>query len=80
MNFASWSEFFAMGGHGLYVWLAYGSALIVVLSNVLSVRVARRRFFRHARALERRSGNRSEKTTESRAEIRTENRTESLSK
>lgn len=22
--FASWAEFFAMGGHGLYVWLAYG--------------------------------------------------------
>lgn len=23
-HFASWHEFFAMGGHGLYVWLAYG--------------------------------------------------------
>lgn len=22
--FADWSAFFAMGGHGLYVWLAYG--------------------------------------------------------
>jgi heme exporter protein CcmD len=61
-----------MGGHGLYVWLAYGSALIVVLSNVLSVRVARRRFFRQARALERRTENSSENSLE--------NRTESLSK
>ena len=76
MNFASLSEFFAMGGHGLYVWLAYGSALIVVLSNVLSVRVARRRFFRHARALERRADNTTEKTTEK----TTENKTASLSK
>lgn len=23
-HFASWSEFMAMGGHGLYVWLSYG--------------------------------------------------------
>ena len=76
MNFASWTEFFAMGGHGLYVWLAYGSALIVVLSNVLSVRVARRRFFRQARALERRNENR----TENRPENNPEERTESLSK
>jgi len=22
--FSSWADFFAMGGHGLYVWLAYG--------------------------------------------------------
>lgn len=65
MSFASWTEFFAMGGHGLYVWLAYGSAFIVVLSNVLSVRVARRRFFRQARALERRTASRPEKRTES---------------
>ncbi len=55
MSFESWSEFFSMGGHGLYVWLAYGVALIVVLVNVISVRVARRRFFRQARALERRT-------------------------
>jgi len=55
VSFATWSEFIAMGGHGLYVWLAYGVALIVVLFNVFSVRVARRRFFRQARALERRT-------------------------
>ena len=55
MSFDSWSEFIAMGGHGLYVWLAYGAALIVVLFNLFSVRLARRRFFRQARALERRT-------------------------
>ena len=55
MSFDSWSEFFAMGGHGLYVWLAYGAAVIVVLLNVVGVRVARDRFFRQARALERRT-------------------------
>ncbi|TNF87212.1 MAG: heme exporter protein CcmD [Gammaproteobacteria bacterium] len=55
MSFDSWSEFFAMGGHGLYVWLAYGAAVIVVFLNVVGVRVARDRFFRQARALERRT-------------------------
>lgn len=55
MSFDSWAEFFSMGGHGLYVWLAYGATLIVILLNVLTVRVARRRFFRQARALQRRT-------------------------
>jgi heme exporter protein D len=54
MSFGSVGDFLAMGGHGLYVWLAYGSAAVVVAANVLSVRSARRRFFRQARALERR--------------------------
>ena len=47
-------DFLAMGGHGLYVWLAYGAGLLVVLANVVSVRVTWKRFFREARALARR--------------------------
>jgi heme exporter protein D len=54
MSFGSVSEFLAMGGHGLYVWLSYGAALIIVLYNVISVQVRQRRYFRHARDLERR--------------------------
>ncbi len=54
MSFDSLHEFLVMGGHGLYVWLAYGSALLVVLANVVSVRIARKRYFRQARALVRR--------------------------
>ena len=40
------SEFLAMGGHGLYVWLAYGISF-----GVLGVRpiVVRRRFLANAR-------------------------------
>ena len=56
MSFETPADFLAMGGHGLYVWLAYGTTLVVVLANVVSVRIARRRFFRQARALERRKG------------------------
>ena len=54
MSFDSVSDFLAMGGHGLYVWLAYGASIAVVLANVISVRRARQRFFHEARALERR--------------------------
>ncbi len=67
MSFDSWSEFFAMGGHGLYVWLAYGAAIIVVGLNVVGVRVARRRFFRQARALERRQQQTEEQLSKQRA-------------
>ena len=56
MSFGSIEEFLAMGGHGLYVWLSYGAALIIVLYNVVSVRVAERRFFEEARDRERRHG------------------------
>jgi len=31
MNFASFSDFISMGGHGLYVWLCYGVSLVVFL-------------------------------------------------
>lgn len=55
MSFSSFGEFLAMGGHGLYVWLSYGAALIIVLYNVVSVQVRQRRFFRQARDLERRN-------------------------
>ena len=42
MSFDSVPEFFAMGGHGLYVWLCYATSLVVVLVNVLAVRHQRR--------------------------------------
>jgi heme exporter protein D len=54
VSFQTLHEFLVMGGHGPYVWLAYLTTIAVVLANVLSVRFARRRYFRQARALERR--------------------------
>lgn len=41
MHFDSLSDFLAMGGHALYVWLAYGSTVIVLLANVAILRSAR---------------------------------------
>lgn len=32
----NWSEFFAMGGYGLYIWGAYGCAALVLVVNVVS--------------------------------------------
>lgn len=55
MSDGSVGEFLAMGGHGLYVWLSYGAALIMLLYNVLSVRLRLRRFFADARDQERRA-------------------------
>ncbi len=55
MSFESFADFLAMGGHGLYVWLAYVSTIAVVLANVLSVRLARKRFLRETQALVRRN-------------------------
>ncbi|MEK6787920.1 MAG: heme exporter protein CcmD [Pseudomonadota bacterium] len=59
--FASWSEFLAMGGHGLYVWLAYG--LFFGSLGVLtwqSVRAPKRWHREQQLLLKRQQQNRSE--------------------
>jgi len=49
MQFESLTEFFAMGGHGLYVWLAYGATALVLVGNAYVVRRARIRQFQRLR-------------------------------
>lgn len=44
MNFSSFSEFIAMGNHGLYVWTSYGISLSVLILNVVLPLMARRRY------------------------------------
>ena len=34
----NWSEFFAMGGYGLYVWSSYAAAALVLVFNLLGAR------------------------------------------
>ncbi|WP_370060226.1 heme exporter protein CcmD [Neptunomonas phycophila] len=41
MQFSTFSEFINMGGHGLYVWLAYGIALAIITANILMPILAR---------------------------------------
>jgi heme exporter protein D len=48
MNWGSASEFFAMGGYGLYVWGSYAvTAALMLLEPMLAVR-RRRRAWREA--------------------------------
>ena len=44
MNFSSFSEFIAMGNHGLYVWTSYGISLAILVLNVALPVMARRRY------------------------------------
>ena len=44
-SFSSFSEFLQMGGHGVYVWLSYTIALLVVIYNIVSIRLKKRNFF-----------------------------------
>jgi heme exporter protein D len=40
MQFDSFADFIDMGGHGLYVWLAYGTAFVAFAASYFSVRQA----------------------------------------
>ncbi|GGU65407.1 hypothetical protein GCM10009504_22980 [Pseudomonas laurentiana] len=54
MSFTSFSDFLAMGHHGLYVWSAYGISLVVLAINVAAPILARRRYLQEeARRLRR---------------------------
>ena len=48
MNWASASDFFAMGGYGLYVWGAYGVTAAAMLIDPLSAARRHRRALREA--------------------------------
>ena len=45
----SWSDFFAMGGYGLYVWGSFAVTAAVMLGEVWALRSARRALVRHDR-------------------------------
>ncbi len=38
MEWASWSDFWAMGGYGLYVWGSYAVTFLVILAEVALLR------------------------------------------
>lgn len=43
MQWNSWTEFWAMGGYGLYVWGSYAAVALWLLAEQVSLRVQRRR-------------------------------------
>jgi heme exporter protein D len=46
MNWASWSDFFAMGGYGFYVWGSFLVSLICMVGEVILVLNRRRTLLR----------------------------------
>ncbi|HAB92170.1 heme exporter protein CcmD [Denitrificimonas caeni] len=54
MSFDSFSEFLAMGNHGVYVWSSYGISFVILLLNVALPILARQRYLKNeARRLRR---------------------------
>ena len=49
MHWNSVSEFFAMGGYGLYVWGSFGLTAVVVVGEVLLLRARRRAILQELR-------------------------------
>jgi heme exporter protein D len=39
----NWSDFFHMGGYATYVWTSYGLALLLVVVNIVSPIIERKR-------------------------------------
>jgi heme exporter protein D len=46
MSFDNFSDFFAMGGHGFFVWLSYAVVLAVIIANVVLPLAQRRQILR----------------------------------
>ena len=46
MNWSSWSEFWAMGGHGFFVWMSYGAMAVALVAEILALRLRRARALR----------------------------------
>lgn len=50
----NWAEFFHMGGYAFYVWASYGLALVIVLANIISPLLQRKKVIKQIkRAIKR---------------------------
>jgi heme exporter protein D len=50
----NWSEFFNMGGYAFFVWTSYGLTFLVMLANIISPIIQRRKVIaRIKRAIKR---------------------------
>ncbi len=57
MFFESISDFFAMGGHGFYVWLSYGLSFVLIAANFIMPVLKRKQLRRDMARLSRREQN-----------------------
>ena len=52
----NWSEFFDMGGYAFFVWTSYGLTLLVIVANIVSPMMQRKKVIsRIKRAIKRES-------------------------
>lgn len=56
MSFDTFSEFIAMGGHGLYVWLCYGVGLVVMSIAFIQPILKRKEIVKELQQAIRRAG------------------------
>ena len=56
-QFDSLAEFLAMGGHGLYVWIAYGTVAAVVIYLTIAVNLREKQFFQQQKRMLQRMQN-----------------------
>jgi heme exporter protein D len=47
MQWHSWTEFWEMGGYGLYVWGSFGATALVVVAEIWQLRAQRRALLRN---------------------------------
>lgn len=57
MFFDSIGDFFAMGGHGFYVWLSYGISFVLIAVNFIMPVLKRKQLYRDMARLSRREQN-----------------------
>lgn len=67
MKFDSWSEFWAMGGYGFYVWLSFGLTIFALVALVVSTITTKKSLLRavkqkQARAARRKAAQKLENT------------------
>lgn len=53
MQWASWSDFWAMGGYGLYVWGAYLVTFVAIVLEIILLRHGRNDTLRRLRRMRR---------------------------
>ncbi|WP_366139933.1 heme exporter protein CcmD [uncultured Nitrosomonas sp.] len=60
MKWESMSDFFAMGGYGLYVWGSYLVAMLCIIGEIVLIRIRKRTLYKYL-GLRRKSILRGEK-------------------
>lgn len=66
MQFASLNEFLMMGGHGLYVWLAYGLSAAIIALNLIQPMLRRHRLIKAQQQVLRRERQTHKKSSQQR--------------